>query len=161
MIYGTQLHSLRLGSFLSKELHFNLETVLGLNKPQRAFWTSTHTPDNSEESAWLEWCAAKSFGEWGKNYVAQPHDDARIYHVDSVGAFLRLPQQAMRGLTMLNYEEIARSYDAVHLCAEAVDVVRFPYLYTDVPHGTGDLYAWDCESTVWLRKTFTITGELE
>lgn len=160
-----QLHTARAGASLPDTFtEFDLAPVMGINKPKRAFWTSTYTPDEDYASAWLEWCAIESFGEWGKNYLIQPNADARILTIDCYETLARLPR-ATGGLfdlyECLDFATIAESYDAIHLISEALDVTRFPSIRLNIEYDGVDLYAWDCESTCWLRHAFTVIGELQ
>lgn len=159
-----QLHTLRAGGSLPETFDaFDLSPQIAINKPKRGFWTSTYTPDSDYPSAWLEWCASESFGDWGANYLVQPNPDARILTIDSYNTLKRLPR--LEGglfdqLPHLDFAAIAQLYDAVHLIDEALEQTRFPSIHGLAEYNDISLYAWDCESTVWLRHAFTVIGEM-
>lgn len=129
-------------------------------KPCGGLWTSTFYPDMGSD--WVQWCVGNSIrpGLW-QNYLVYPKQDARILQIDSyedleslMGQYEYSPMKEkfdtgfelpgiLRGL---NYEEIAKKYDAIHLTTrgERTTHLSFPF----------SMYSWDCESTLWFRWVF-------
>jgi hypothetical protein len=130
------------------------------DKPAKGtgLWTSTA----GEECSWIEWM--KGEGWWPKRdsarlWLLDPDPAARIFEIDQAVDLNELASKFRRsggpGLAdyiarepRLDWEAIAREYDAVHLTSrgEAQLHIRLD--------GGPDLYGWDCESTIWFRWRF-------
>jgi len=120
-------------------------------KPIGGLWTSTYTPDEEYCSDWIRWCAYE-MPEWltGECYVLYPRKDARIYTIDSYSDLERLFRKygirVVDTFAVLDWERIAKDYDAVHLTHKGM-------METHLSRPLS-LYGWDCESTVWFRNVF-------
>jgi hypothetical protein len=160
-----QLHSCAPNELISESFTFDLTPRMGMNKPEKAFWTSTYTPDSEHLSAWLEWCASEGFGEWETHYLIQPNADVRVLTIDSHKALAQLPRSKEGLLSRLNiphidFKLLSQDYDAIHLPLEAVNAVHLPMMHERWNGDMISLYGWDCESTCWLRHAFTIVGQV-
>lgn len=118
-------------------------------KPTGGLWTSTW--DEDAGSGWTRWCDEEQFrGPQHEVWLLTPDPEARVYTVDNYTHLERLHR--MYGVAPLDYptlrwEYIAERYDAVHLTEDGQWRTRLTRPYS--------LYGWDCESTVWLRWSFT------
>lgn len=123
-------------------------------KPAGGLWTSTLRDDGG--CAWLDWCRANDWGPADDDhiYVLEPEPNARVIVIDGVDdmrsaqdtfARVDLHPAISRSFAALDYEEIAETYDAVHVTDQGQRETRF---------SRPGLYGWDCESTVWLRWAF-------
>ena len=121
-------------------------------KPLGGLWTSTFTPEKRYPSAWIEWCVHE-MPQWleGINcFLLTPRADARVYIIDSYADLVRLYERFGISkelvFTVMDWEEIAKHYDAVMLTEKGEVDTRFSRPLS--------LYGWDCESTIWFRNVF-------
>lgn len=129
-------------------------------KPKGGIWTSTYTPKKKYLSAWYEWCAIEIPG-WIEPpcyfYILYPKDTAKIYTINSYEDLEKLHQNGFGHtlvfLKYLDFEKIAKVYDAIHLTAKGQWRTRLSIPYS--------LYGWDCESTLWFRDVFEKITPLE
>jgi hypothetical protein len=130
----------------------------GLAKPRGGFWTSTYDPQYG--SGWVRWCVAhEHYNEpLGHNLtVLSVPESARIVVVNSMSDLLDLIEQyprQLRGKRGIDFEHLAKEYDALHLTQEG-------YLRTRSRRSSPNLNGWDCESTVWFRWVFTEWHQVE
>lgn len=122
-------------------------------KPNGGFWTSSECPE--ECSAWVRYASAWEPGDFpGEQVVYRllPLPGARVAVVDRrrdmekiLALYPRRPFGVRSPELLLDWEAIARDYDALRLTARGEKETR----YTGSP-----LWGWDCESTLWLRWAF-------
>ena len=128
-------------------------------KPEGGLWTSTYTPDKKFPSAWVEWCVHE-MQEWLEDvnfFLLIPRDDANVYVIDSYKdlkhLYKRFGISSEFGFTIMDWEEIAKEYDAVMLTEEGEISTRFSTPLS--------LHGWDCESTLWFRDVFESVKRIE
>ena len=128
-------------------------------KPVGGLWTSTYTPEEEYQSAWIEWCIREE-PEWIKDvnfFLLVPKEDAQIYVIDCYEDLEQLYSKfgisSEVGLTVMDWEEIAKHYDGVMLTEAGQVHTRFSHPLS--------LYGWDCESTVWFRDVFEGVKKIE
>lgn len=164
MTLPMQLHALDSENTWSDDFEYDL-TPDSRNKPVRGFWTSTYTPDEDFPSDWLRWCDGEQFRSWPKHLLIKPHEDARVCSVVSLKMLMRLPHRTLRSRggvplgVVLDFPRIAEHWDAVHLPEDMVYALRYDN-HDEAGNELSNFYAWDCESTVWLRKKWDLVGEL-
>ena len=109
-----------------------------INKPDGAFWTSTH---NTRGSDWVDF--AKYGFNWGSDLVDAlllRSKGGKILHIKNDRDYEKAYQQFPNYDSYkewLDWESISKEYDAVHISDDA--------LYND------NLYGWDVESTAWFN----------
>ena len=129
-------------------------------KPKGGFWTSTWH-EETHDSAWVEWC--RSTRHYGMDeqhwWLLTPHAGIRLYTIDSLADFNQclldygFPSPNLRlgplfaGQRVLDFEKLAGEFDGLHLTEQGNQETHL-----SMPN---DLYAWDCESTLWFRWCFT------
>ncbi len=123
-----------------------------INKPANCFWTSSL--DTRGGSAWAQFCYDSDFRRAANQaWLIFPHRTARVLKLaekvftDSFREKYTFCQQRYH---LLDWEALAQDYDAVWLPR------RYEICPTDVEYYR-DFYAWDVESTVWLRPRFYAT----
>ena len=128
-------------------------------KPVGGLWTSTYTPEEEYPSAWVEWCVREE-PEWIKDvnfFLLVLKDNARVYVIDSFEdlkhLYSRFGISSEFRFTVMDWEEIAKHYDAVMLTEAGQVHTRFSHPLS--------LYGWDCESTVWFRDVFESVKKIE
>ena len=120
-------------------------------KPTGGLWTS---PVDSEYG-WGTWCNNENFRacEDDNKFILQLNRDAKIYKIDSLADLEKLPHIGMPHvpISMMcfpDFEQIAKSYDAIWLTVEGQWATRMSH--------PKNLYGWDCESVLLLNsKCFT------
>lgn len=130
-------------------------------KPLNGFWTSTYNTDENT-SAWVDWCHSEDFGNpdacnW---FLLAPSPKAKIYTIDTLEDLKVLAANYtnpatpafMTMFTYLDFERIARDFDAINLTDHGQWVTR---------HGTPSLYGWDCESTLWFNWKFDAVSRIK
>lgn len=128
-------------------------------KPQGGLWTSTFL-GREELSGWAQWCRVESFGyEKADLWLLTPDPAAEVYVVDTyrdLDMLHRLYGRTHRWEGMngewwedpyLDWPLIAERWSGVRLTDEGQWATRLTDPY--------NLYGWDCESTLWLRWSFT------
>lgn len=129
---------------------FNQKTF---NKGGGGLWTSSHAPGHL--STWAQWCRNNQ-PDWIEDkfihaWVMQPKKGARILTINCLEDLIEahktyeLPAE-IKYFTFLDYEEMARDYDGIHLTQKGEIETR----YNPMPN----LYGWDVESTFWLNWAF-------
>lgn len=140
--------------------------LLPLPKPVGGLWTSTY--DKVKGSEWIQWCLREGWGVppgqvWDCCLI-EPGETLKICEINSFDDLLLIHSKFGRPgseeLTIacgpdldpiplfkpvwahLDFEEMTRHYNAIHLTAVGALETRFT---------NPGLYGWDCESTVWLR----------
>lgn len=130
-----------------------IKNVEYFNKPYGGLWTS---PVNSNHS-WKDWCIAEDFrvNSLNKSFQLVLNKDARIATIQYKLDLFNLPLIKNKMLSstfmqlQLDYKEISKEFDAIHLTAEGERNTRFSMEIS--------LYGWDCESVLILNKNcFTI-----
>jgi hypothetical protein len=122
-------------------------------KPEGGLWTSTYHPQCG--SNWVQWCLGEGWEvppeERWQSMLLVPAP-ARVFIIDARADLERLAARypgpvIAHWAALLDWEAIAKDYDAVHLTARGQAMTRFSY-----PH---NLYGWDVECTLWCRWCFT------
>jgi len=138
------------------------------SKPRGGLWTSSYI-DREHGSEWMDWCIGEDFRSARQHsWLLEPMPDARVYEIDTLHDLKALLRKhhydaPWNGLTlgyglesrMLDFEAIAKRYDAIHLTSEGQWRTKL---------STPNLYGWDCESTLWLKWKFRkadYIGEIE
>lgn len=130
-------------------------------KPVGGLWTS---PKDSEYG-WKYFCESENFcktGGFDNGFEFQLKTDSNIYIIDSFYDLIKVPYKLKDPLysgmrfnqNFIDYEEMAKEYDAIWLTAEGQWETRLPDmegLYDFDGHSI-NLYGWDCESLLILRK---------
>lgn len=158
---GTQFHAnpKRPSQELFKPVFHDKQT--NNNKPKGGLWTSTHTPDDTYPSQWIEWGVVDGGNFWLKMdwWLLTPDPNARIITIDSyedlevLQARYPLQQEGIwEDLPLLDFTKIAQDYDAMNLTGRGQIKTRLTYPLS--------LYGWDCESTLWFRWLFTDVSPL-
>lgn len=126
-----------------------------LNKAGGGLWTSTYNENYGSD--WLQWCTVESWG-FGNDgifpcWTLEVDPKAKILiiqNVEQLAWFYKLYGKKLTydlDLMKLDFVEISKEYDAVHLTKIGERLTRHSRPY--------DLYGWDCESTFWLNWVFT------
>lgn len=149
-------------------------------KPKGGFWTSTYSPEiGSDWYQWVVGIGSVRDPETSSYYLLQPKE-AKVLVVDdleslrslftaySISAMpwleeIPLLKEQLKGLRFdprsLDFEEIAKTYDAIHLTHEGMAATKSYLHRDDAPGfvrelGMLALRAWDCETVLWLRWKF-------
>jgi len=108
-------------------------------KPEGGFWTS---PVNSKWG-WKDWCDSEDFRPCIDGY--KYNVNGNIITIDCVEDMLDLPWFSVKGYDYIDFELLAKSYDAIHLTKRGEELTRFTH--------PKSLYGWDCESVLILNKS--------
>jgi hypothetical protein len=105
----------------------------------------------------MDWCIGESFsvpenGVW-KGVILTPAADAKVLVIDSAQdltevlswASIVYPEFSVFG-SFIDFEKVSTKYDAINLTHEGQQRTRFVDF--------GNMYGWDCESTIWFRWKF-------
>ncbi len=115
-------------------------------KPKGGLWTS---PKKSKWG-WKDWCKAENYMECldENSFILKLNDNAKILKIDNLEDFKNAPLvPALKNpfqCYYLDFEEIAKSYDAIWITDTAVFSLRMNREFS--------LYSWDCESVLILNK---------
>ena len=120
-------------------------------------WTSTYTGKESG-SDWVQWCLANNFSFGDTNdfpcWLLEVDPAAKILTInnyqDCENIYEKYSELVMPEITSfrrIDFEKIALEYDAVHITKLGEAMTRYTTPY--------NLYGWDCESTYWLKWSFT------
>jgi len=109
-------------------------------KPEGGLWTS---PINSEYG-WKDWCTMEDFRECTEDnsFVIELYDWAKVYVIDDLEDLLALPFTTFFEGEYLDFEWLAKEYDAVWLTNKGEVKTRWT---------KPALYGWDCESVLILN----------
>lgn len=123
-----------------------------VEKPTWALWTASFLPDGT--SAWeRKEYPRLSGGERHLCSMSFDESEVTVYTIDSVRDFRELvstyPDPQEDGRVRVRWEAVAKDFDAVHLTARGLVTAHDVEVRT--PAGLGKLWAWDTESTAWLR----------
>ena len=134
-------------------------------KPKGGLWCS---PKNSQ-FGWKDWCEAEEFCKNNglKNYFEfNLKDSSRIYKIDCFYDLTLIPYKIIDPIysslsfsqNFIDYEEMAKHYDAIWLTAEGQWETRLPEMngLFDIDGHNINLYGWDCESLLILNKDIII-----
>jgi hypothetical protein len=120
-------------------------------KPTGGLWTSTYSEEDGSD--WVRWCLAEGYaGPVFRCWLLQPNPSARVFEIDSYADLGRgldrygLSQELGLSMKILDFEAMARDYDAIHLTHAGRRATHL-----SAPH---NLYGWDCETTLWLHWSF-------
>jgi hypothetical protein len=149
-------------------------------KPKGGLWTSTYSPEfGSDWYQYLTGVGCVRDPETSSYYLLQPKE-ARVLVVDGLESlrslfetygisampWLEIPalKEHLNKLTInprsLDFEEIAETYDAIHLTRKGLAATK-SYLHRDDASsiirelGAVGMRAWDCETVLWLRWKFS------
>lgn len=132
-------------------------------KPAGGMWTS---PKESEYG-WIDFCKSERFrlpDGFTDGFEFQLKPDSKVYIIDTFFDLVRVPYKlkdpmfsgvGLRfGQNFIDYEEMAKEYDAIWLTADGQWDTRLPEMngLMDVDGLSINLYGWDCESLIILRK---------
>lgn len=142
-----------------------------VSKPHGGLWTSTI---KDGDSAWTNWVGSvgRKKNEKAKQYVLSP-GIANIYVIDTLDDALKLTREytmekpgfqelkesmtkaeqelLMPVLETLDWERIAKDYDAIHLTHQGFLAAKKA---ASTRNFELSFCAWDCESTLWLKWCF-------
>jgi hypothetical protein len=135
-------------------------------------WTSTY----GEEGGWLEWCRMEDFmmvhPETKHSYfLLEVRDDVKVFEINKAKDLDRLlsdfedreregrPRPVLAERAKIDFEKMHRAgWDGVHLTVEGMEACRNRYREGGrLP----EIWGWDCESTCWLRWSFTSVVKLD
>lgn len=131
-------------------------------KPKGGAWTSTYTPNKKYLSDWLRWYDSEMpYTKTPCLYILYPKSTAKVYTINSYMDLEKLHNDGFSGNSSrvlslrehLDFEKIAKVYDAIHLTENGQWRTRLSTPYS--------LYGWDCESTLWFRNVFEKITPLE
>lgn len=130
-------------------------------KPKGGMWTS---PKNSKYG-WVDFCKGEHFrlpDGFINGFEFQLDPNSKVYIIDSFIDLLRVPYKLKDpfynnirfGQNFIDYEEMAKEYDAIWLTAEGQWETRLPEIegLMDFDGCSINLYGWDCESLLILKK---------
>lgn len=130
-------------------------------KPAGGMWTS---PKESEYG-WIDFCKGENFrlpDGFTDGFEFQLKPDSKVYIIDSFIDLVRVPHKLIDpfygniqfGQNFIDYEEMAKEYDAIWLTAEGQWDTRLPEIegLMDIDGRSINLYGWDCESLLILKK---------
>ena len=125
----------------------------GLVKPYGGLWTSTW---EGESSAWVRWASDNYKTLYRRQWwLIEPDPVARICTIETYedlrGLVARYP--AGHFSEYLDFETMAREFDAIHLTKKGQRATHFTF--------PESLYGWDCESTLWFRWSFLSAAALQ
>lgn len=122
------------------------------DKPEGALWTSSLLPDGT--SAWTE--VEDVVGDSGRRPVWVLEFDepaSRIFTIATAEDYLQLvgefPERRLDGYLTVNWVDVAKDYDAVHLTASGL--LDTHATSSQAGAATVRLWGWDAECTAWLR----------
>lgn len=126
-------------------------------KPKGGLWTSPLRDDGS--SGWVEWCQDNKMGWVGSAWRLEPVD-CRVLVINSLDALRRVwahyggsyqwGENDRWTERYIEWPEVGRDYDAVHLTERGFEECHLPYDPFDLT-----LYGWDCETVFWFRWRFS------
>lgn len=110
-------------------------------KPYGGLWTS---PKDSKKG-WANWCKSENFRVCDKenSFTLKLYDWAKICVIDSDSDFMNLPFCDSILIRDLDFEKIAKNYDAIWLTTKGESETRW---------SDPGLYGWDCESVLILNS---------
>lgn len=114
-------------------------TNINREKPYGGLWTS---PIDSNWG-WKNWCDSENFRECNieNSFTLKLYDWSKICVIDSVSDLMNLPYYE-NYMKFLDFEEIAKNYDAIWLTDNGQTKTKF---------SNPSLYGWDCESVLILN----------
>lgn len=131
-------------------------------KPSGGLWTSSYIPVIGSD--WVQYSfqvggfRIPETEKWD-GFILYPNADAKIYKIDSykdlerlmlmyrIKSKLKFPNfYAKRKNFSINFEEMAKDFDGIHLTRRGKILTKNSYPY--------NLDGWDVESTVWFRWIF-------
>lgn len=122
-------------------------------KPKGGLWTS---PINSKWG-WKDWCEMEGFRDCDKNnsFTLQLKDETKVFVIDSFQDLQNAPLITITSgnykSQFLDFELIAKTFDAIWLTEKGQDETRLTYPLS--------LYGWDCESVLLLNAKCCIQVE--
>ncbi len=130
-------------------------------KPSGGLWSSPKI----SEYGWINFCIDENYyksGGFRTGFEFQLKPDSKIYIIDSFYDLIKVPYKLKDPLysgmsfnqNFIDYEEMAKEYDAIWLTAEGQYETRLPEMngLYDFDGHIINLYGWDCESLLILRK---------
>ncbi len=133
------------------------ESAMG-DKPVGALWTASYLADG--HSTW-ELLEQAEFSHRARSVfsVNFAEAEAAVYTISCLLDFRNLvsryPNPLPDGRVRVQWDVVARDFDAVHLTARGLVTVHDVEVVT--PFGSAKLYGWDSESTAWLRRPPSVT----
>lgn len=131
--------------------------------PGTALWTSTYTKRYTSD--WYQYAISSEILRpmaGAKFWLLEPKSDVRVFTVNNMDDLIELKRRysqelpeleggkvELLSLWGLDFERLARDYDALHLTKNGERQTRFGLLFAQP-----SLWGWDCESTVWFRNVF-------
>lgn len=111
------------------------------DKPGRAFWTSTaYRTEERWESAWLTFYKNAGFRDTKFAHVFKVPGSVKkleVFNEDTVTSVMKRYGILKRGKRVINWNEVAETYDCFHVYGKALRHDRFS--------------GWDVESTAWFN----------
>lgn len=105
-------------------------------KPDGGLWACRENSDNS----WKEWCEDL---EWEdklkKHFTFTLKENANVLIIASSSQLETLPKAKSGAYTMLDFEELAKQYDAIEILISKDIKLHFK------------LYGWDCDSILIMN----------
>lgn len=124
---------------------------IGFVKPVGGLWASPLYSNHS----WRDWCLRENFRTeiyFNIYFTFTVNKDAKVYTIDSLNHLRLLSNyfDSMSNRNILDFELIAKEYDAIWLTEEGEIATRYTRPLT--------LYGWDCESLLVLNPNVIITN---
>lgn len=126
-------------------------------KPEGGLWSSPQ----SSEYGWKDFCDFRENG-FNNGFKFQLKPDSKVYIIDSFLDLIQVPYKLKDpfynnikfGQNFIDYEEMAKEYDAIWLTVNGQWDTRLPEMdgNYDIDGSSINLYGWDCESLLILRK---------
>jgi len=137
------------------------------NKPTGGLWTS---PLYSSWG-WKDWCHAENFRECTEDnsFIITLKENARVLKIDTRQDLYNVKETIIINAgpyarKMLDFELLAKNYDAIWLTENGQIETRFPAYYDNIStrdeNAAFDLYGWDCESVLILNKEVILQYEM-
>jgi hypothetical protein len=133
---------------LSKKVPISIRPVKNKqypNKPRGGIWTSTYI-NPKKGSEWVQWGLENDYlPKKLHSWIVTPATN-NIYEINSFKDLLDLWERYPFKVS-INWESVAKQYDAVHLTKSGEQKTRNT--------SPINLYGWDMESTIWFKKVFS------
>ncbi len=124
-----------------------IKNSFGISKPSGGLWASRVDSDNN----WKNWCESSEFciEKLSTSFVFSLKEDAKVLRITNSDQLKELPKMknplpipAM--WSMIDYEELAKKYDALEVLISEDRELYF------------NLYGWDCDSIVIMNPDIII-----
>lgn len=127
-----------------------------INKPIGGLWSSPKISDYG----WVDFCRSHDFvlpEGFDSGFEFQLNPSSKVYVIDNFYDLIKIPYKILSldtRIKYIDYEEMAKKYDAIWLTVGGERDTRLPSFHNlyDFDLTSIDLYGWDCETLLILRK---------